>query len=632
MSREEKRALEGVRHPASFLTCLGAHPLEERECRFRLWSPLRKRVSVISVSPESRTIPMKVNGDGYWEALAEGVPPDLCYFYELDEEMRRPDPASHFQPEGVHGPSQAVKHNAFPWEDKSWKGILLREMIIYELHVGTFTREGTFDAIIPRLDDLAATGINAVELMPVAQFAGERNWGYDGAYPFAVQSSYGGPDGLKRLVNACHRKGQAVILDVVYNHLGPEGNYLADFAPYFTDRYRTPWGKALNFDGAFSDHVRRYFIENALYWLSTFHLDGLRLDAVHGIFDMSARPFLQELAESVATFSRERGRQFYLMAESDCNDPRHVRSRESGGFGIDAQWCDDFHHSLHTLLTGEQAGYYRDFGKLQHLEKALREGFVYSWDYSPFRKRRHGSSSREIPPSRFVVFSQNHDQVGNRMLGERLSRLCSFEDLKLAAGALFLSPYIPMLFMGEEYGEEAPFLYFVSHSDPALIEAVRKGRREEFQSFEWQGSPPDPQDLSTFLQSRLQWEKRDEGKHRVLLDLHRELIRLRKKIPALSIPDRSNLQVSCSEEEKLLFLARQRGGSHLFSVMNFSHGNHAFSHHLPGGEWKKILDSSDLKWLGPGPLSPEKIPFREECLIRGRSFVLYHRQKGEIPG
>jgi len=333
----------------------------------------------------------------------------------------------------------------FRWDDHLWEGIPLQAYVLYEIHVGTFTPEGTFDAVITHLDELKELGITAIELMPNAQFSGARNWGYDGVFPFAVQSSYGGPWGLKRLVNACHQKEVAVVLDVVYNHLGPEGNYLGDFGPYFTDRYRTPWGHAINFDGPHSDEVRRFFIENALYWITEFHIDALRIDAVHAILDFSAEHFLRELASAVNKRARSLNRRVYIIAESALNDTEVIRSRKLGGHGLDAQWNDDFHHALHTLLTKEEKGYYKDFGRFKHLVKAFSDGFVYSGEYSPYRGRRHGNSSRHIPADRFVVFAQNHDQVGNRMRGERLSSLVSFEGLKLAAGTVILSPYIPLL-------------------------------------------------------------------------------------------------------------------------------------------------------------------------------------------
>jgi maltooligosyltrehalose trehalohydrolase len=463
--------------------------------------------------------------------MVQGIEPGARYVFRLENDRDRPDPASRYQPEGVHGPSEVVDHTAFSWTDKGWSGLALQSMIMYELHTGTFTPEGTFDAIISRLGDLKDLGINAIELMPVAQFPGKRNWGYDGVYPFAVQNSYGGPEGLKRLVNACHARDIAAILDVVYNHLGPEGNYVGEYGPYFTDKYRTPWGNAINFDGSYSDEVRNFFVRNALSWITDYHIDALRIDAIHGIFDYSARHFLRELGEAVHARAGELGRRIYVIPESDLNDVRVISPPELGGYGLDAQWNDDFHHCLHTLLTGEKSGYYKDFGAIDQMERAYRDGFVYSGQYSPFRKRRHGSSSKDRPASQFVVFSQNHDQVGNRMQGERLSSLVSFEALKLAAGCVILSPYLPLLFMGEEYGETAPFLYFVSHSDPGLIEAVRNGRKEEFKAFGWEGEPPDPQDERTFLASELHWEERTKGSHETLLRFYKQLIACERERP-----------------------------------------------------------------------------------------------------
>ena len=372
---------------------IGAHYQATGQCEFTLWAPLAEQIDLEIIYPHRKTIPMEPCERGYWRAV-DTLPPGTRYLYKLNAAESRPDPASHFQPQGVHGPSQVVDHRQFSWEDERFKGVEPAEMIIYELHVGTFTPEGTFEAIIPRLDDLKKLGITAIELMPIAQFPGERNWGYDGVYPFAVQSSYGGPEGLKKLVNACHRKNIAVLLDVVYNHLGPEGNYLGEFGPYFTDKYRTPWGRAINFDGAYSNGVRNYFIENALYWFDRYHIDALRIDAIHGIFDMSAKHFLQELAESVEEFSVNDKRKHYLIAESDLNDAQVIRPRELGGYGIDAQWCDDFHHALHTLLTQEERGYYQDFGTVDQLVTTLKEGYVYSGQYSPYRKRNHGNSSK----------------------------------------------------------------------------------------------------------------------------------------------------------------------------------------------------------------------------------------------
>lgn len=607
---------------------LGALHLGGGRYRFRVWAPLVQKVEVHIVSPRERIVPLGREGRGYHHATVDGIEPGSLYLFRLDEDRDRPDPASRFQPQGVHGPSQMVE-TGFPWEEGMWTGLPLKEYIIYELHVGAFTPEGTFSSVIALLDDLRGLGITAVELMPVAQFPGTRNWGYDGVYPFAVQNSYGGPAGLKGLVNTCHRKGLAVVLDVVYNHLGPEGNYLGDFGPYFTDRYTTPWGLAINFDGPHSDEVRRFFIENALYWIEEFHVDALRIDAVHAILDFSAHPFLEELALAVHEQGSRLNRQVYVIAESALNDPKVIRPPTLGGYGLDAQWNDDFHHALHTLLTGECNGYYQDFGRIQDLVKAFHEGFVYSGEYSPYRRRRHGSPSSHIPADRFVVFAQNHDQVGNRMLGERLSVLVSFEGLKLAAGTVMLSPFIPLLLMGEEYGETAPFPYFISHSDPGLIEAVRRGRREEFPDSEWRDEAPDPQDEATFLRATLNHRVRNQGEHRVLAEFYRELIQLRKGSPALARLNKDNMDVHGYEGEKVLVLRRWDGTNETLAVFHFGKTNASVTISLPSGRWAKQLDSADDRWQGPGSTVPARLSSDGEMTLAlpPHAFVLFKREE-----
>ncbi len=580
---------------------LGATPIPGGRCRFLVYAPRAQSVEVRLLSPAERVVSMERDAVGYHHAVVDGVSPGASYLYRLDDRIDRPDPASRFQPQGVHGPSAVVDTAAFPWRDRGWHGIPLSSYILYELHVGTYTPEGTFDAVIPRLDDLAELGVTALELMPVAQFPGRRNWGYDGVYPFAVQESYGGPEGLRRLVEACHLRGLVVVLDVVYNHLGPEGNYLGEFGPYFTDRYRTPWGSAINFDGPCSDEVRRFFLENAVYWLREFHVDALRLDAIHGIMDFSAVPFLSELAGAVDDLRKAENRMAYLIPESDLNDARVVTPREEGGYGLDAQWSDDFHHALHTLLTGERGGYYADFGGIEHMARAFADGFVYSGQYSGYRRRRHGNPTRHLPAVRFVVFAQNHDQVGNRMRGDRLSGLVSFESLKLAAGAVLLSPFLPLLFMGEEYGETAPFLYFVSHGDKALVEAVRRGRKEEFAAFGWEDEIPDPQDEATFRRSRPDFASRTSGHRALLRSLYRELIRVRKTDPVLSRTDREGMEVTCFTRENALSVLRRHGSTQ--SVALFHFGSAPATLPMPGGSWRKILDSSDAGWGGPGGAS-----------------------------
>ncbi|HEU4580630.1 MAG TPA: malto-oligosyltrehalose trehalohydrolase [Polyangiaceae bacterium] len=430
---------------------LGASPLRDGRCTFEVWAPQARRVEVKLVD-SGRIEVLQPDGRGYFAATLAKVPVGAAYLYRLDGERERPDPASRQQASGVHGPSQVCDLSAHQWQDSAWRGVPLRDYVIYELHVGTFSRAGTFDGVIPELQRLRALGITALEIMPVAQFPGARNWGYDGVYPFAVQDSYGGAPGLQRLVDACHQAGLAVILDVVYNHLGPEGNYLRDFGPYFTDRYSTPWGAALNFDGADNEGVRRYFIENALHWVEDFHIDALRLDAVHAIIDCSARPFLEELADTVRERGERLGRRPYLIAESDLNDPRLVRPSALGGHGLDAVWSDDFHHAAHSLLTGETSGYYADFGHIEDLARAFQSGMSRPGEYSGYRRRRHGRSGAILAPEQGVVCVQNHDQIGNRLLGERSGTLLNFDQQKLAAAVLCLSPYLPLLFMGEEYG------------------------------------------------------------------------------------------------------------------------------------------------------------------------------------
>ncbi|HEY9611631.1 malto-oligosyltrehalose trehalohydrolase, partial [Allocoleopsis sp.] len=475
---------------------------------------------------------------------------------------------------------------------------------------------------IPRLQELYEFGVNAIELMPIGQFPGDRNWGYDGVFPFAPQHSYGGSEGLKKLVDAAHLQGISIILDVIYNHFGPEGNYFSDYGPYFTAHYKTAWGNAINFDGEYSYGVRNYFMENALYWFENYHIDALRLDASDHLYDIGVKHFLQELAENVNALSQKQGRKLYLTAENDLSDTKIIRPIESGGYGIDAQWNDAFHHCLHTLLTGEQAGYYVDYGTCQQMAKAFKETFVYSGQYSPFRKKFHGSNSSAIPGHQFVVFTQNHDQVGNRALGERLTHLVSFEALKLAAAVLLLAPNIPLIFMGEEYAEDAPFLYFVSHTDPELVEVVREGRKKDFAAFHIEGEFIDPFSTETFQRCQLNWDKRQEGRHQIMLELYQHLIQLRRTLPALKQLDKQNLEAFAVEEDKLLFLRRGSSGDQIFCIMNFN-DKEVTCQTSPGGIWRKILDSSDEKWMGSGSTVPEKLIREQEVKIPPQSFVLY---------
>jgi maltooligosyltrehalose trehalohydrolase len=606
---------------------LGARIVHDKGVLFKVWAPWADAASVRVISGRgTREIGLEKEDQGYFAGMIESVSKGDRYFYVLDHKAPYPDPASRFQPDGVHGASQVIDPDEFSWEDDKWKGTALQDFIIYELHIGTFTGEGTFESIIPYLDYLTDLGITAIELMPVAQFPGNRNWGYDGVYPFAPQNTYGGPDGLKHLVNAAHKKGVSVILDVVYNHLGPEGNYLHHYGPYFTDRYKTPWGEAINFDGPYSDEVRRFFIDNALYWIDKYHVDALRIDAVHGIFDFSARHFLDELCDTVHMHAKTLSREVSVIAESDLNDVRIINPREIGGYGLDAQWNDDFHHALHAVATGEKKGYYEDFGRMGHLEKVFREGFAYTGQFSKFRKRRHGSSTKDRPAHQFIVFSQTHDQVGNRREGDRLSRTQPLEKLKLIAGTVILSPYIPLLFMGEEYGETAPFRYFISHSDEALVEAVRKGRRDEFASFGWEDDMPDPWAESTFLSSKLRISLHKQGRHRVLFSFYRELLKLRKEIPALHILRKEGMEVKCYEERKALSVRRWSDGDEVFSLYNFSDGILKVELVFPEGRWNKLVESSSEQWEGNGDLAENRIESHNSAStfsLNPHSFVLY---------
>jgi maltooligosyltrehalose trehalohydrolase len=521
---------------------------------FRLWAPHAKQVELELGGGRHG---MTAGEQGWWFAELPLTESNADYAFVLDGGDALPDPRSPWQPHGIHGRSRRVDHKAFSWTDQRWQAGPLSAAIVYELHVGTFTPEGTFTAVIEKLDHLVKLGITHIELMPVAEFSGNRGWGYDGADLYAPHHAYGGPDELKRLVDACHGRGLAVILDVVYNHLGPAGNYLGRFAPYFTERYVTPWGQAINFDGPDSDEVRRFICDNALMWLRDYHFDGLRLDAVHALIDTSAVHLLEQLACEVTELEAQSGRHLVLIAESDLNDPRVVRSQEIGGYGIQAQWSDDFHHALHAMLTGERDGYYADFGSLADLAATLQRVFVYDGRHSAFRRRRHGRPAKGMLAHSFLGYLQNHDQIGNRAKGERSSHLLSVGKLKVAAALVLTAPFIPMLFQGEEWGASSPFLYFTDHEDPELGRLVTEGRRREFAAFSAHSEDvPDPQARESFERSKLVWSERNSNPHAELLDWHRRLISLRREVPALSDGRLDRIHVSFDEQAKWLVMAR----------------------------------------------------------------------------
>lgn len=570
------------------------------QVNFSVWAPLKETMVLHIVSPKEAKYNMKPTSEGYFCYKLKDATGIIRYFYQPDDnEKDYPDPASRFQPEGVHGPSQVIDHARFPWEDANWRGIASHQLLLYELHVGTFSDEGTFEGVLSRLDDLKTLGITALQLMPICQFPGLRNWGYDGVYPFSVQNSYGGPMGLKKLINKCHEKGLAVFIDVVYNHLGPEGNYLGEYGPYFTDKYMTPWGQAINLDGEWSDGVRNYLLANIAEWFVHYHVDGLRVDAIHAMFDNGSVPFWEVACAYVKELERELGRRLYMIAESDYNHPRIIQ-QGSGGLGFDGQWLDDFHHALYTLVFPEGKKFYQDFGKIEQLSKAYKEGFVHTGEYVEARKKRFGASSAGIPGSKFVVFNQNHDQIGNKGQGERLSTSLDFERLKITAGAVILSPYIPMLFMGEEYAEKNPFSYFINHGDPQLIRAVKDGRRKEFGTFMDKEDVSAPEDPDVFERSKLNWDKRTIGKHAMILDWYKKLIKLRFSDPVFSNFNKKDIQVNVIDRLLVLQRVNEGGRDNTLCLFNFSEDETMYKIPIGFPYWKELLfhDHSPVYYQG----------------------------------
>jgi len=581
---------------------IGLNFNENGSADIRVWAPLAKQVSV-SIIASGITLEMFNEDYGYWCLQTDKIKPFEEYNFKIEqltggEVIERADPASLFQADGPHGPSNAFDLRNFLWTDQQWEGIELKDFIIYELHTGTFTPQGDFDAVEKKLDHLVALGITAIEIMPVAQFPGSRNWGYDGVFPFAVQNSYGGPAALQHLVNTCHAKGLAVILDVVYNHIGPEGNCFADFGRYFTDKYHTPWGQAINFDDAGSDAVRDFYIENALMWFRDFHIDALRLDAVHAIKDLSPVHILAEIKTYTEKLSMFTGKTYTLIVELDLNDDRFIRAQKTHGYGMDAQWIDEFHHALRVCAGQEQEGYYADFNRVEDLAKSYRDAYVYDGQYSPHREKKFGIPVEDTQGHKFVVFSQNHDQVGNRMLGERGATLVSFEMLKVMAAAVFCSPFLPLIFMGEEWAESNPFQFFINHSDQKLIEAVREGRKKEFSAFHHKGEVPNPQDESTFKRSKLDWQKLDQPLHQGMLAYYMTLIALRKQNEVLSNLDRKNVNAKAYPVKNCLLLKRWKGNQNIIVLFNFSKQQQNLSIDVELQGWTVLLDSSSIIWHG----------------------------------
>ncbi|MCF0069192.1 malto-oligosyltrehalose trehalohydrolase [Dyadobacter sp. CY261] len=575
---------------------------EQGEAQVLVWASKAEKVQM-EFGGSAQPLDLEKGEYGFWTLETGKLLPGDRYSFLIDGQGPYPDPATLHQPDDVHGPSEAFDLQKFEWTDQDWKNPSMKDYIIYELHVGTFTDQGSLDAIRAKLDYLVQLGINAIEIMPLSQFAGNRNWGYDGVFPYSVQNSYGGPAALQRLVNACHAKGIAVVLDMVYNHLGPEGNILGTFGHYFTDKYHTPWGDAINFDDQWSDAVRHYFLQNTLMWFRDFHIDGLRLDAVHAIKDFGPKHILREIRESVDALSQETGREHYLIVEMDLNDTRFVDPIEKNGYGMHAQWIDEFHHALRVSSGQERSGYYSDFDGVVALAKSFRDAYVFDGIYSEHRKRKFGMKADGIPGHQFIVFSQNHDHVGNRMLGERTSQLVSFEMQKLLAGAVFISPFVPLLFMGEEWSETNPFQYFVSHTDPELAEAVRKGRKSEFAAFHLEGEAPDPVAAETFENSKIQWNLPDQEPHQSMFRYYQKWIALRKTEPVLKECDRTGLSVEVFEENKLIIVQRVWEQQHLVAFLNFSKSSQNASLPSEHSAWQKLIASSDPIWNGSQELS-----------------------------
>lgn len=524
--------------------------------QFEVWAARAKSVFV-KVGADS--FPMHESDEGWWRVQVDSAGPGADYGFLVDKDPTPyPDPRSQWQPNGVNALSRVYDQAAFRWSDSDFRPPPIASAVVYEFHVGTFTSAGTLDAAIEKLDYLRELGVTHVELMPVAAFAGKHGWGYDGVFLFAVHEPYGGPDALKRFIDAAHHLGLAVLLDVVYNHFGPVGNYTGKFGPYLTNAHQTPWGGAVNLEERGSHQVRRFFCDNALMWMRDFHLDGLRIDAVHAFIDRSAIHFLEELAIETETVSATLGRRLVLIAESDSNDPRIVTPRERGGFGIDAQWNDDFHHALMTVLSREKpSGYYVDFGSFAQLAKALEKTFVYDGIFSRYRDRIHGRPAGGLSQHRFLGFIQNHDQVGNRPIGDRISDIVGVDRAKIAAAVVLLGPFIPLIFQGEEWASTSPFQYFADHEDPELARRVSEGRKHEFAAFGWDpASIPDPEKPETFFNSKLKWVELSAPAHAEMLAWYRRLIQLRRSTPCLNNGEPGNTQVMSSEEQRWFSMKR----------------------------------------------------------------------------
>lgn len=582
---------------------LGANFVSKNRVHFSVWAPFQ---SHLQVQIHGSLFPMERDRHDYFHLELDGLHENDTYMYVLANGKTRPDPVSRYLPQGVFGPTAIIDCNAFTWTDQNWKGIKQEEYIFYECHVGTFTPEGTFEGILKKLKMLKALGITCLELMPIAQFSGNYGWGYDGVSPYAPHNAYGDPASLKKLINACHECGLAVCLDVVYNHFGPEGCFIGDFGPYWTDRYKTPWGNSINYDGPYSDGVRAFILQNALYFVHEYHIDALRLDALHALYDFSASPLIQELSMLLEEVGKEVHKKIHLIAESDLNDSRLIRPRKSGGYHLDALWNEDFHHALHVSLTGETHGYYEDFQGLSDFAKALKEGVIYQGKYSSYRKKNHGNSFEGIEPQRLVSFLQNHDQVGNRLQGDRIATHLTFEEQKIAAFILLLSPYLPLLFMGQEYGEEAPFEYFVNYENEELTANVYAGRKREFHL---EANDMPLPDKEAFLRSKLRWDSLENPKHKALFKLHQELIQCRKAHPIFKTIQKKDIHVYSSLTDSFIAWEYRTGPQALQFFCTFSKekgkGKEKKEYMLPfssTGKMELLLHTEEPRFAGSDSL------------------------------
>ncbi len=605
---------------------LGATYLGQERCLFRVWAPYRKQAAVRLLESPGRPWPLTRDDRGYWSGEISPVKPGALYELVLDGQETYPDPASAWQPQGVFGPSAVVDHD-FAWTDQAWCNPPLKDYIIYECHIGTFSAQGTFQSALTNLPYLKDLGITAIELMPVAAFSGRYNWGYDVVFPFAVHQDYGGPQGLKTFINACHQHGLAVILDVIYNHFGPEGNILEAFGPYFTAKYPSFWGKAVNFDDQDAQGARNLVKENALYWARHFHVDGLRLDAVQAIFDQSAYPILAEVKDALAQFSTQQQRPVHVIAESDLNASIITSPKQEGGWGLDAAWCDDHHHAWHAFLTGEHSGYYQDFGAWDQVKATLAQGFWFQGQFCQHRQKHLGDFVHPMNPRQLVIYVQNHDMVGNRLQGERLSTLVAWPWLYVLAAATLLSPFVPLLFMGEEYGETNPFLFFVDHASPLLRQAVRAGRRKELGPFNWKGEPPDPYAQETFERSKLDWSKLTRSGHEGLYRFYKQLISLRKQFRLQELNNQQDRQILSCATGPVVSVVQEGPAGPLAMVINAGADEVTWSVPWPQGIWEKVLDSHDFDGGRRSSLLPNRMEASTELTWPAASVAVYTKRE-----